>query len=176
MMADPRYPIGRFAPPPTIDAATLARWREAIAEAPARLRAAVEGLGEEQLDTPYRDGGWSVRQVVHHLPDAHLHTYLRFKWALAEDVPAVAAYDQAAWANLPDSLAGPIEPSLQLLEALHARWLDVLERMAPDAFERLYLNPRTGEPRSLAVTLGVYAWHGEHHIAQITALRERMGW
>lgn len=175
-MEDPRYPIGRFTPPERIDEAVLRGWREAVARAPGRLREAVEGLADAQLDTPYREGGWTVRQVVHHLPDAHLHTYLRFKWALAGDEPAVAAYDQAGWATLPDSLTGPVGPALQLFEALHVRWLLLLDVMAPGDYQRRYLNPRTGEPRSLGHTLGLYAWHGDHHIAQIRSLRERVGW
>jgi len=176
LMVDPRYPIGRFAPPERIDEAVLRHWRETVARAPGRLRDAVEGLDDAQLDTAYREGGWTVRQVVHHLPDAHLHTYLRFKRALTEDVPAVGGYDQAAWAALPDSVQAPIEPALTLFAALHARWALLLDAMAPADFERRYLNPHGGEPRSLGVTLGVYAWHGDHHIAQITALRQRMRW
>ncbi|HKI59229.1 MAG TPA: putative metal-dependent hydrolase [Trueperaceae bacterium] len=176
MLADERYPIGRFAPPARIDEDVLGAWREAVAHAPERLREAVDGLSGSQLDTPYRDGGWSVRQVVHHLPDAHLHTYLRFKWALAEDEPSVAGYDQAGWAALPDSLHGPIEPAMRLYDALHARWTVLLDAMELREFERRYLNPRTGEPRSLGITLGLYAWHGEHHVAQIVALRRRLGW
>jgi uncharacterized damage-inducible protein DinB len=175
-MSDPRYPVGRFVPPTTFDAADLTRWRAAVAAAPAALRAAVAGLDASQLDTPYRDGGWSVRQVAHHLPDSHLHTYLRFKWALSEDVPTVAGYDQAAWADLPDSTAGPVAPALALFEALHERWSALMDVMAAADFERSYVNPRNGERRSLGVTLALYAWHGHHHIAQITGLRERMGW
>jgi len=176
MTDDPRYPIGRYAPPESIDAATRAAWIGAVAAAPAQLRAAVEGLDDGRLDTPYRDGGWSVRQVVHHLPDSHLHTYLRFKWALAEDTPAVAAYDQAAWAALPDSLHGPVEPALALFDGLHARWVQLLHGMDGAAFARAYIHPRDGGPRTLGWTLGLYAWHGEHHVAQILALRERGGW
>ncbi len=176
MIPDPRYPIGRFTPPERIDEAALASWRDALARAPGRLRQAVDGLNKAQLDTPYRDGGWSVRQVVHHLPDAHLYTYLRFKRALTEELPAIAGYDQAGWAAFPDSLEGPIEPALRLYEALHARWDGLLRAMAAQDFERCYLNPQTGEQRSLGFTLGVYAWHGEHHVAQIEALRRRMGW
>lgn len=175
-MPDPRYPIGRFVPPGSIGPAELAAWREAVAHAPGRLRNALNGLDAAQLDTPYRDGGWTVRQVVHHLPDAHLHSYLRFKWALSVAEPAVAVYDQAGWAALPDSLSGPTEPALRLYEALHARWGILMDAMAPEDYERCYLNPRSGEPRSLGYTLGLYAWHGEHHVAQVVALRRRMGW
>jgi uncharacterized damage-inducible protein DinB len=176
MTDDPRYPIGRYAPPETIDAATRAAWIEAVMEAPAQLRRAVAGLDDAQLDTPYRQGGWSVRQVVHHLPDSHLHTYLRFKWALAEDTPVVAGYDPAAWAGLPDSVHGAPEPALALFESLHARWSLVLDGMDDADFDRRYINPGNGLPRTLGWTLGLYAWHGEHHVAQIVALRERRAW
>jgi uncharacterized damage-inducible protein DinB len=176
MTDDPRYPIGRYAPPQTIDAATRSAWIDSVMEAPARLRRAVAGLDDAQLDTPYRDGGWSVRQVVHHLPDSHLHTYLRFKWALAEDTPVVAAYDPAAWAALPDSLHGAPGTALALFESLHARWILLLDGMDDADFGRDYINPGTGLPRTLGWTLGLYAWHGEHHAAQIVALRERRDW
>lgn len=176
MPDDPRYPIGRYAPPSRIDATILATWTGAVAEAPARLRRAVAGLEDDRLDTPYREGGWTVRQVVHHLPDSHMHTYLRFKWALTADTPSVAAYDQAAWADIQDSRTAPIEPSLALFEALHLRWLALIGGMTEGDFERRYLNPRNGDERTLAWTLGLYAWHGAHHTAQIVALRERMGW
>lgn len=176
MTHDPRYPIGRYAPPETIDAAVRAAWIDDVAAAPARLRAALDGLDDGQLDTPYREAGWSVRQVVHHLADSHLHTYLRFKWALAEDTPAVAAYDQDAWAALPDSVRGEVGPALALFDGLHGRWLPLLRGMDEEAYGRAYLNPRTGSERTLGWTLGLYAWHGEHHVAQILALRERRGW
>jgi len=176
MLDDPRYPIGRYAPPETIDAATRGAWIETVSRVPARLRRAVAGLDDTRLDTPYREGGWSVRQVVHHLPDSHLHTYLRFKWALTEDTPSVAAYDQAGWAALPDSMRGDVEPALALFDALHARWGLLLRGMDEAAFARGFRNPRSGDVRTLGWTLGLYAWHGDHHVAQILALRERRNW
>lgn len=176
MTDDPRYPIGRYAPPATIDAAARERWARAVAKAPQRLREAVAGLDDRQLDTPYREGGWTVRQIVHHLADSHLHTYLRFKWALAADTPAVADYDQDRWAALADSVHGPAAPALDLFEGLHASWLALLEVMRDEDFERCYLNPGNGAERSLAWALGLYAWHGEHHTAQILGLRARRGW
>ncbi len=176
MTDDPRYPIGRYMPPETIDAATVRDWIHAVRQTPGRVHAAVEGLDASQLDTPYRDGGWTVRQVVHHLPDSHMHSYLRFKWALTESTPVGTSYDEASWAALADSVRGPVEPSLALLAALHERWLLLLETMAPDDFERRFVHPRNGVERSLAWLLGLYAWHGAHHTAQITALRDRKGW
>jgi uncharacterized damage-inducible protein DinB len=176
MTDDPRYPIGRYAPPDVIDAVTLASWTESIASAPGRVREAVAGLDAGQLDTPYRDGGWTVRQVTHHLPDSHMHAYLRFKWALTEDRPVVPGYDEARWAALNDSLHGPVEPALALLEALHTRWLALIASTAPADFERRFVNPRNGAERSLGWLLGLYAWHGAHHTAQVTALRARRGW
>jgi uncharacterized damage-inducible protein DinB len=176
MSDDPRYPIGRYAPPDTIDAVARGRWRHALEQAPGRLRDAVAGLDDGQLDTPYRDGGWTARQIVHHLADSHLHTYLRFKWALTEDKPAVAGYDQDRWAALPDSVRGPVAPALELFGGLHASWLALLSAMRPDDFERSYVNPGNGAERSLNWALGLYAWHGEHHTAQILALRARRGW
>jgi len=171
-----RYPIGRFTPPATIDADVRSSWIEAVAEAPAALRRAVEGLGDAQLDTPYRPGGWTVRQVVHHVPDSHLHSYVRFRWALTEEAPTIKAYDEKAWAALADSRTAAIAPSVALLEALHARWALLLERMEAADFERTYVHPQTGAVRTLGWTLGLYAWHGAHHAAHVTALRGRMGW
>lgn len=176
MTHDPRYPIGRYAPPEAIDAAVLKGWAGALGDAPGRVREVLRGLSDSQLDTPYREGGWSVRQVAHHLPDSHMHAYLRFKWALTEPTPAVPGYDEARWAALSDSLHGPVEPALALLEALHERWLALIVTMAPADFERGFLNPRNGTERSLGWLLGLYVWHGAHHTAQVAALREQRGW
>lgn len=173
---DLRYPIGRFAPPSVLDAAARGAWMARLAAAPSALRRAVAGLDEAQLDTPYRPGGWTVRQVVHHLPDSHLNSYLRFRWALTEPTPTARAYDERAWAELPDASHGPVAPSLALFEALHARWALLLDAMGDDDFERAWVHPQTGAARTLAWTLGLYAWHGEHHVAHIVRLRERRGW
>jgi hypothetical protein len=172
---DLSYPIGRFE---WTGESSEAQRRESIARiqaAPARLRAAVAGLTGAQLDTPYRPGGWTVRQVVHHLPDSHMHSYARFRLALTEEAPAVKGYDQERWAQLPDARSGPIEPSLALLEALHERWLLLLRAMTPGDFARAFVHSDLG-PVILDRNVALYAWHGDHHIAHITALRARMGW
>ena len=170
---DPRYPIGRWSTPDA-DPAVLAALVDDVARAPAAMRAAVHGLTEGQLDTPYRDGGWTVRQVVHHLADSHLNAYVRVKKALTEPGAPITAYDESRWAELPDSRLAP-EVSLQLLDALHARWVVVLRALTPDDHERTYLHPEMG-PVTLRTALGIYAWHGRHHVAHVTRLRERMGW
>jgi len=146
-----------------------------IAEAPANLRAAVEGLTPEQLDTSYRSGGWTVRQVVHHVPDSHLNSYCRFKLALTEDEPTIRAYQEDRWAELEEARTAPVEVSLALLESLHRRWVLMLKSLAPADFQRTFRHPEIGVV-TLAQTACLYAWHGRHHVAHITSLRERMGW
>lgn len=171
--ADPRYPIGRWSAPDH-SPETRARLTAAITEAPARLRAAVTGLDDAQLDTPYRDGGWTVRQLVHHVADSHMNAYMRFKKALTEDAPPITAYDEARWAELADARL-PIDGALALLDALHARWAAVLAAMSDAELDRTYRHPEMGAV-PLWTALGIYAWHGAHHTAHVTALRERMGW
>src|SRR5688572_24968428 len=175
-MDDPRYPIGRFAyqGPQTPEARLdcIAR----IAATPANLRRAVADLSDAQLDTPYRQGGWTVRQVVHHVPDSHMNAYTRFKLALTEDVPTIKPYDEAKWAELDDGKSKLVEHSLALLDALHARWVFLLERLKPADFERTVNHPEWETPMSLDDLLALYAWHGKHHVAHITSLRERSGW
>jgi uncharacterized damage-inducible protein DinB len=173
---DPRYPIGTFPLDVPADPATRARWIEDVAAAPAALRAAVSGLDETQLETPYRDGGWTVRQVAHHIPDSHVNAYVRFKLALTEDDPAVKSYEEDRWAELADGRAGSVEVSVALLEALHERWLRLLRAMSDTDFERGLLYPPQSRRLTLGQLLGLYAWHGRHHVAQITTLRERQGW
>jgi uncharacterized damage-inducible protein DinB len=174
-MTDLRYPTGKFAPPdqPTIE------WRgraiDVIAETPDRLRAAVQGLDEDQLDTPYREGGWTLRQVVHHVPDSHLNAYIRLKLALTEPAPVIKPYDEAAWANLADTTAIPIDVSLNLLDALHRRWVALLRSMRDADFRREYVHPESGR-HVLDHLVALYAWHGPHHTAHITTTRQRMGW
>lgn len=146
-----------------------------IAETPAHLRKALGGLTEEQLDTPYREGGWTVRQVAHHVPDSHLNAYTRFKLALTEEQPTIKPYDETAWAALSDSRDTPVEISLALLESLHDRWTRLLRAMSADDFRRTLNHPDSGV-MSLDALLSLYAWHGRHHVAHITTLRERMGW
>jgi uncharacterized damage-inducible protein DinB len=170
-----QYPIGKFRPEAEITAEHIAKWIGEIAEAPARLREAVAGLMQEQLDTPYREGGWTVRQAVHHVADAHLNSYIRFRWGLTEEEPTIKPYDEARWAELPDARTAPVEVSLQLLEAVTDRWVRLLRAMSPAEFERKVVHPEAGVQR-LGMLAGLYAWHGAHHTAHITGLRQRMGW
>jgi uncharacterized damage-inducible protein DinB len=174
--ADLRYPVGKFVRPKSLTATERKTAIEAIAKTPAAMRAAVAGLTDAQLDTPYRLGGWTVRQVVHHVPDSHLNAYTRFKLALTEDVPTIKPYDEAKWAELPDGKSKLVEHSLALLDALHARWVFLLERLKPAEFERAVNHPEWETPMSLDDLLALYAWHGKHHVAHITSLRERSGW
>ena len=170
--ADLRFPIGRSRPPAS--AAEHPALIEQIAAAPAALREAVRELSDAQLDTPYREGGWTVRQGVHHLPESHMNAYVRFKLALTEDTPVIKPYDEAAWAALPDT-GGDVDPSLRLLDALHERWVATLRAMREDDFTRAYMHPENGLT-PLSTALGIYAWHGRHHVAHVTTLRARQGW
>jgi DinB family protein len=175
---DLRYPVGKFSPPvegtPPERAAGRASSIETLRQLPERLRAAVNGLNDTQLDTPYRDGGWTVRQVVHHFADSHANSYIRFKLALTEDWPTIKPYDEAAWARLHDSRM-PVEPSLEFVAGLHARLVDLLESMTDADFERGFDHPERGR-MTLATNLELYNWHSRHHVAHITNLRRRMGW
>ena len=173
-LSELQYPIGEFVLPGPLSAADRDRAIERIEAAPCALRAAMEGLSTEQVDTSYRPGGWSVRQVVHHLPDSHLNSYVRLKLALTEDVPLIRTYDEAAWATLPDS-AGPTDLSLGLLEGLHARWAFLWRRLEPGQWSRRLRHPELGE-MAVDELLAFYAWHGRHHVAHITELRAREGW
>jgi uncharacterized damage-inducible protein DinB len=173
---DPRYPIGAFRYSGTADATSRARCIAEIAAAPGQLRAAVSDLTPTQLDTPYREGGWSVRQVVHHLPDSHLNAYIRFKLALTEDEPTIKPYAEARWAELSDVWTTPTDVSLTLLECLHRRWVLLLRDLQAADFSRTFRHPEQGRTIELEEVLEMYAWHGKHHVAQITFLRSRMGW
>lgn len=170
-----RYPIGKYVPLDDVGAAQRQQWIDEIAAAPAQLRAAVSGLQPAQLDTPYRPADWTVRQVVHHLPDSHLNSYTRFRLALTEEEPAIKGYEEARWAELPDARTAPIDISLDLLTALHERWVLLLRSFGDAEFARTFRYPDLGIMR-LDKTLGLYAWHGKHHVAQILALRDREGW
>lgn len=170
-----RYPIGRFTPPAASTPAARAAHIETMRLLPERLRAAVAGLSETQLNTPYREGGWTVRQVVHHLADTNANVYVRFKLALTEDWPTVKPFDQAAWANLPDSARLPADASLAFLDGLQGRWMALLEAMNEDDFQRGFNHPKMGR-QTLAAALALYAWHARHHTAHITSLRRRQGW
>ena len=175
MSADPRYPVGRFRPPETIGAPERAGYIETIEACPAHLRKAVEGLSPAQLDTPYREGGWTIRQVVHHVPDSHMNAYVRFKLALTEEDPTVKTYDEAAWAMLNDAAETPVETSLGLLDSLHKRWVVLLRGISETAWKRKFVHPEMGTT-ALDTYLALYAWHSRHHVAHVTELRKRMGW
>jgi uncharacterized damage-inducible protein DinB len=174
-MTDLRYPVGKFQPEPELSDMSRQNLIRQIAETPAKLREAVKGLSEEQLDTPYRPGGWTVRQVVHHIPDSHLNAYIRFKLGMTEQEPPVKPYKENLWAELVDAKTSPIEASLTLLESLHQRWTIFLRSMATPDFARTVNHPENGI-MSLDRILQLYAWHGRHHVAHITSLRERMNW
>jgi uncharacterized damage-inducible protein DinB len=174
-MNDPRYPIGKFQVPPAYDPVVRAVFIQQIEEAPVRLRAAVSGLSEAQLDHPYREGGWTVRQVVHHLPDSHMNSYIRCKLAITEDEPTIKPYDEAQWATLHDAATAAAEVSLALLEALHRRWVVFLRSLSEAQLSRTFRHPELGII-SVDQNLALYAWHGRHHVAHITALRDHKGW
>jgi len=174
-MTDLRYPIGKFQSPASVTDAERAVLVDQIAALPAELRSAVTTLDDTQLGTPYREGGWTVRQVVHHVPDSHVNAYTRFKLALTEDVPTIKTYEEAQWAELPEARSAPIGVSLALLDALHQRWVLLLRVLAPAQFARAFRHPELGV-MTLDQQIALYAWHGRHHLAHITSLRTRMGW
>ena len=176
MTDDLRYPTGKFSFDPDVTPDRRAKSIAAIREAPAAFRAAVRGLSDAQLNTPYRPGGWTVRQVVHHVPESHMNAYTRFKLGITEDNPTIKTYDEHAWASLPDVPREPIETSLALLDALHKRWVTLLETMKPEAFARTVFHPEHQRQLTLDYLLEMYAWHGRHHAAHITGLRKRSGW
>ena len=171
---DLRYPIGRADMRSPLAAGERAQRIDAIAATPAQLRLAVAGLTDEQLDTPYRPGGWTVRQTVHHVADSHMNAYVRFRLGLTEDNPTIKPYDEKAWSELPD-MRLPIDVSLRLLDALHERWVHFLRVVPESAYQRQIFHPENG-PMTLDAMLSLYAWHGRHHTAHITGLRERQGW
>jgi hypothetical protein len=175
METDLRYPIGKFQRPDAVTAEDRASWIATLASAPARFREAVRNLDDAQLDTPYRPDGWTVRQVVHHVADSHLNSYIRFRLALTETDPTVKPYDEAQWAALHDAHTMPVEVSLQLLESLHLRWVALLSSLAAADFDRTFRHPAMGQ-LTLSVNLALYDWHSRHHEAHITTLRNRMGW
>jgi uncharacterized damage-inducible protein DinB len=176
MAEDLRYPVGKFTRPKSLTPKERADAIDAIVRAPAGIRAAVKGLSDKQLDTPYRPGGWTVRQVVHHVPDSHMNAYCRFKLGLTEDTPTIKPYDEARWAELPDGRSPLVDESLAMLEALHARWVVLLKNMKPADFARAINHPEWDAPMSLDTLLALYAWHGRHHTAHITELRKRNSW
>jgi DinB superfamily len=174
-MTDLRYPIGKFTYNGHLTQDQKQKSLDDIAHAPADLRVAVKGLSQQQLDTPYRPDGWTVRQVAHHVPDSHLNAYVRFKLALTEEDPTIKPYAEDRWAQLADTQATPVEVSLALLDSLHDRWVRLLRSLKPEDWKRTFRHPDLGLV-SLEKNLAIYAWHGRHHVAHITSLRERNGW
>ena len=170
-----RYPVGRFREDPQPTPEKYARWIDGIAALPGEMGSAVAGLSDEQLETPYRPGGWTVRQVVHHLADSHLNAYVRTKLALTEEVPTIKPYDQEAWAELPDGCAAPLQASLALLEGLHARWAAALRALDEAELRRTLHHPEDGM-LTISRVIQSYAWHGRHHHAHVANLRSRNGW
>jgi hypothetical protein len=170
-----QYPIGKFQAPAQITETVRNQWIEDIALAPQRLKDAIHGLSATQLDTAYRPGGWTVRQVIHHLPDSHMNAYIRIKMALTEEVPTVKPYEEHLWAELYDTYHSPVDVSVTLLESLHQRWVILLGSLSESSWQRSYRHPQSGIVVLYQVA-GLYAWHGNHHIAHITSLRERMAW
>jgi uncharacterized damage-inducible protein DinB len=174
-LMDPRYPVGKFAMPADISPATRTQAIQDIAATPQKIRAAVSGLNDSQLDTPYRDGGWTVRQVVHHLADSHMNAYVRCRLALTEIEPTIKPYEESAWAKLEDAAHAPVEVSLRLLESMHERWVRLLQSVKNEEFARTFQHPEHGV-RTLEWMLFLYAWHGKHHVAHVTELRKQKGW
>ena len=174
-MSDLQYPVGKFVYEGPLSEDQKQRCLDQITQTPANMRAAVKGLSEAQLDTPYRPGGWTVRQVVHHVPDSHFNSYMRFKLALTENEPTIKPYAEDRWAELADTKLTPIEVSLTLLDSLHDRWMRLLRSLQPEDWKRTFRHPELGV-MNLDKTLALYAWHGRHHVAHITSLRARSGW
>lgn len=174
-MEDLRYPIGKFTEQP-YSAELLAAWLNDIKSLPLYLENAILNLDEAQLNTTYREGGWTVKQLVHHVADSHMNAYIRFKLGITEQNPTIKPYEEAKWADMPDSLNIPVNISLTLLHALHTRWMEVLRHISQEEFDRKVYHPEHKKEMTLWFLLGLYAWHGKHHVAHITSLRERKGW
>jgi hypothetical protein len=176
MSKDLRYPIGTYDYPTTVSEYERERWMQDISIAPRLLEDAVDGLSDRQMETAYRPGGWTVRQVVHHVADSHMNGLIRFKLALTEEQPTIKCYDEARWAELADVSVVPIEVSLALLDGIHTRWMAVLRSLKSEDFRRSFFHPERNGVLTLEQALGLYAWHGRHHAAHITTLRDREGW
>jgi hypothetical protein len=174
-MSDPRYPIGKFTFDGPPSEAQRSQFIDDIAQTPAALRAAIKNLSSQQIETPYRDGGWTVRQVLHHVPESHMNAYIRFKLALTEDEPTIKPYMEDRWASTPEVQSTPVEVSLAMLDSLHDRWVRLLRTLQPADWKRTFRHPELGVV-PLEKNLALYAWHGKHHAAHITELRKRMGW
>lgn len=178
--ADLRYPTGKFADQPYAHAEYDETLKESLLQEirvlPQALEYSIINLDTAQLETPYRDGGWTVQQLVHHVADSHMHAYIRFKLGLAEDHPTIKPYNEAEWAKLSDTVYTPVNISLTLLHALHARWNELLKHMQEEDWKRTFYHPEQKKDISLWGLLKIYAWHGKHHVAHINALRKRMDW
>jgi hypothetical protein len=170
-----RYPIGKFGPRENYAPEDLRQIISSIETLPAKLEESVKILSTSQLDTPYREGGWTIRQVVHHLPDSHTNAYIRLKWTLTEETPMIKAYDEKAWALTPETLLDPAI-SINYLKALHAKWVALLRNLGPQDFQKQYIHPETKRFNRLDNMTAMYAWHGAHHLAHITSLKLRMKW
>jgi len=171
-----KYPIGQYQVPSLLTPTQINDWINELGNFPPRFRAAVQHLSDQQLDTPYRPEGWTIRQVVHHVPDSHINAYVRFKLALTEDNPSIKPYFEDRWAALNDSKTAPIESALLLLEGLHKKWTTLLHHCTLQDFERTFFHPESKAASSIGFNIGNYVWHGNHHLAQITGLKERMKW
>lgn len=171
-----KYPIGRYLRPEIITDDMMVQWIGQMTTLPFRLRKLVIQMNDEQLDTPYRPDGWTVRQVMHHIPDSHINGYIRFKWALTEENPVIKAYDEKGWAEIFDAKSAPVEMSLQLLDAVHTRWVYLIRGLSGEELERTFVHPETNTTAPLKATIGLYAWHGEHHYMHINNLIKRNNW
>jgi hypothetical protein len=174
IIVPPENPAGSLEATPAYSESLREKLISGIQIVPDRLRTSLAGLTESQMDTLYKN--WTIRQIVHHIADSHVHSYIRFKWALTEDNPVIKAYEEAEWVLLDDAKAGAVEPSVALLSGLHAKWVQVLNSMTEKQFERTFVHPQTRETVRLWTALNYYQWHGQHHIAQIQWLREQHGW
>ena len=171
-----RFPIGRFKIEENISEETINRCISDIEALPRLLRLSVEKLNDSQLDTPYRPEGWTLRQVVHHVADSHINSYVRFKWALTEDAPTIKAYSEKMWAELEDAKTAPVEISLNILEAIHRRWVMMLKNLSKEDLKKTFIHPKSGYAYSLDMVVTLYAWHGKHHVAHIESLKEKSNW
>jgi hypothetical protein len=172
---DLSYPIGKYEAPRSFEAQSRSEFIRVIGDSATQFRRAVQGLDDRQLDTPYRPGGWTVRQVIHHVADSHMNAYIRFRLALTEDEPTIKPYDQDKWAVLEDARVGPLEPSLSLIENMHARLVSLAASLPEESFGRAFFHPERGR-MTLDEVLAMYSWHCRHHAAHITSLLARMGW
>ena len=171
---DARYPMGKFRRPAVLDEPARKSAMKDLAELPALLRSAVEGMNDAQLATPYREGGWTVRQVVHHIADSHMNAFVRVRKALTEENPVISVYEEKAWAELPDSQAAPVKWSLALLENLHARWVMMLQGLSEEQWKRTFVHPENGL-MAVELATAMYAWHGKHHLAHVRQVRPDAG-